>query len=155
MTDKEMWKAYLSKHPEAKNTKYESWCYGSVPDKLTKLTLNGIKTATASAYPFYEYENSELPKADDYSIILWEDGTAACIIRTERVSVVPFLQVTAEHAYKEGEGNRSLTYWRRIHAEVFAEELTKIHKQFSDDMLVVCEEFKMIYPIGMESSTDN
>jgi len=149
MTEKELWKQYLSAHPEDRNKTYEAWCYGSdTPDELAALTASGIKTATASAYAFYAYEKCDLPKAGDFSIILRTDGTALCLIQTERVSVVPFMEVTAEQAYKEGEGDRSLAYWRTVHKKFFTEELAEIHQSFSEDMLVVCEEFRVIFPTG-------
>jgi len=61
--------------------------------------------------------------------------------------VVPFVQVPAEHAYKEGEGDRSLQYWRTVHAKVFADELAEINMHFSEDMLVVCQEFQVVFPV--------
>ena len=71
------------------------------------------------------------------------------VTKTTRVSVVPFMQVSAEHACKEGEGDWSLTYWRTVHAQAFADELAEIHMNFSEDMLVVCEEFQVVFlPIG-------
>lgn len=156
MTEKEMWEKYLSEHPWAEGKKYEAWRYGSdTPDKLAGLTASGIKTATASAYPLYEYENCDLPKVGDYNIILRTDGTALCITQTICVTVVPFMQVTAEHAYKEGEGDRSLAYWRTVHEKVFTDELMEINKQFADDMPVVCEEFKIVFPAEPESRSDN
>ena len=84
--------------------------FRSDPDLLLQLTLSGIKTATASAYPFYEYENYNLPKVGDHNIILKTDRSALCIIRTTSVKVVPFLNVSAEHAYLEGEGDRNLRF---------------------------------------------
>ena len=156
MTEKEMWEKYLSGHPWDHDKTYEAWCFGSdTPDKLAELTASGIKTATASAYPFYEYENCALPKAGEYNVILRTDGTASCIIQTAHVAVVPFMQVTKEHAYKEGEGDRSLAYWRTVHAKAFTDELSEIHKQFSDDMLVVCEEFSVVFPVRMADRSDN
>lgn len=146
MTEKELWQAYTLEKPACKNEEYEAWCYGSDdPDLLVELTLNGIKTATASAYPFYEYEECDLPKVGDYNIILKTDGSALCIIRTTSVKVVPFLNVSAEHAYLEGEGDRSLCFWREVHASCFAKELIEIDQTFSEDMLVVCEEFEVVY----------
>lgn len=65
------------------------------------------------------------------------------------------MQVTAEHAYKEGEGDRSLAYWRTVHEKVFTDELMEINKQFADDMPVVCEEFKIVFPAEPESRSDN
>ena len=57
MTEKEMWAAYIQENPSYKEQCYEAWCYGSkTPDLLAELTASGTKTATASAYPFYEYE---------------------------------------------------------------------------------------------------
>ncbi len=70
MKEQELWQAYTHEKPACKNEQYEAWCYGSDDlDLLAQLTLNGIKTATASAYPFYEYENCDLAKAGDHNII--------------------------------------------------------------------------------------
>ena len=149
VTEKEIWAAYTREHPCCKDEKYEAWCYGSdTPDLLAELTASGRKTATASAYPCYEYEKCPLPEAGAYNIILDTSGSAVCITRTTRVALVPFLQVSAEQAYKEGEGDRSLQYWRAVHAGVFADELAEIHLKFSEDMLVVCEEFQVVFPVG-------
>ncbi|MEG1579005.1 MAG: ASCH domain-containing protein [Oscillospiraceae bacterium] len=146
MTAQELWGAYLLEHPCSQNEHYEAWCYGSdTPDLLAELTVSGTKTATASAYPFYEYENCRLPKVGEHNIILDTSGSAVCITQTTRVTVVPFLEVSAEQAYKEGEGDRSLQYWRTVHAKFFAEELTEIGVEFSEDMLVVCEEFRVVF----------
>lgn len=147
MTDKEMWAAYIMEYPCFKDQSYESWCYGSdTPDLLAQLTLSGKKTATASAYPFYEYEKCDLPKVGEHNIILNTNGAAVCITRTTGVAVVPFMQVSAEQAYKEGEGDRSLQYWRTVHTQVFTDELAEINEEFSEDMLVVCEEFQVVFP---------
>lgn len=55
-----------------------------------------------------------------------------------------FEQVTKEHAYKEGEGDRTLDYWRKVHQAFFTEELRQVNMQFQEDMKVVCEEFKVL-----------
>lgn len=54
--------------------------------------------------------------------------------------------MTAEHANKEGEGDCSLQFWRDCHSEIFAMELSQIGQLFTEEMLVVCEEFEVIYP---------
>ena len=66
-------------------------------------------------------------------------------MKTVKVTVLPFMQVSEEHAYKEGEGDRSLHYWRTVHAKVFSDELAEINMRFSENMLVVCEEFQMVF----------
>ena len=42
---------------------------------------------------------------------------------------VPFDEVSKEHAYKEGEGDRSLAYWRDVHEDFFAEEFISAFKR--------------------------
>lgn len=145
MTAKEMWDAYLKLHPEAADAEYEAWAYGDAPDELARLTADGVKTATASAYPLYELDDEPLPQTGEYSVILWEDGTAACVIKTTKVYVVPYKDVSAEQAYKEGEGDRSLAYWREVHEAFFTREMKAAGLEFSGDMGVVCEEFEVVF----------
>lgn len=149
MTETQMWAAYVQKHLCYQDAPYKAWCYGSdTPDLLAELTLSGIKTATASAYPLYAYEKCDMPQVDGHNIILDAKGLAVCITKTTRVTVLPFSQVSAEHAHREGEGDKSLQYWRTVHAQVFAAELAEIGMKFSEDMLVVCEEFQVVYPVN-------
>ena len=140
MTAQEMWKA------GGIQADYEAWAFGDDPDTLAELVRTGVKTATASAYPFYELEGEELPKAGEYSVILNTKNEAVCIICTTKVYVTPYREVTAEQAWKEGEGDRSLDYWRRVHEAFFRKELEAVGLIFTEDMGVVCEEFEVIYP---------
>ena len=96
---------------------YEAWAFGDAPDKLADLVRKGVKTATCSSYDLYLRENEPLPKAGDYSVILNSNREAVCIVKTIKVYVTAFDQVTAEHAYKEGEGDKSLEYWREVHVD--------------------------------------
>lgn len=79
-------------------------------------------------------------------MVLRPDGRAVCVVYTTRVYVVPFREVSAEHAWREGEGDRSLAHWRKVHEEVFSAVLEKQGLAFSEDMGVVCEEFTVVYP---------
>ena len=143
MTAQEMWKA------SGIEAEYEAWAFGDDPDTLAELVRTGVKTATASAYPFYELEGEELPKAGEYSVILNTKNEAVCIIRTTKVYVTPYREVTAKQAWKEGEGDRSLSYWRRVHEAFFRKELEAVGLTFTEDMGVVCEEFEVVYPKGV------
>ena len=124
---------------------YQAWAFCGAPDKLAKLVMQGVKTATCSALALYEYENEEIPKVGDYSVILDSDGQAVCIIRTTKVYIETFDQVSERHAYLEGEGDRSLEYWRRVHEEFFTEELKTIQQKFDTKMELVCEEFEVVF----------
>lgn len=143
MNAEEMWQAYPDK--KADDT-YLAWQYGCAQDKLAQLTLQGTKTATASSYPVYKAENEPVPAVGDYSIILDSQNQAVCIIQTTQIDIVPFYQVDEEQAYLEGGGDRTLTYWREVHRTFFESEMQSIHQEFTEDMLVVCERFKIVYP---------
>ena len=145
-----MWAAYQAVNPAA-GEEYEAWAYGADPDTLAELTRTGVKTATASAGPLYELEGEPLPRAGEYSVILDSRDQAVCIIRTTRVYTVPFDQVSAEQAYREGEGGRTLDYWRRVHEDFFRKELAGAGLEFSPDMPVVCEEFEVVFELEEET----
>ena len=146
MREEELWKAYCEKENIDIDTPYEAWEFGDAPDKLADLVLRGIKTATASGYDLYFIEGAEepLPQPGDYSVILNSKDEAVCIIQTTRTSVVPFDEVSEAHAYKEGEGD--LTYWRELHEDLFSKWLEEVGLHFSQDSLVVLEEFRVVYP---------
>ena len=139
MTAEEMW------IQSGLTGEYDAWSFGDDADKLARLVRDGIKTATCSAYCFYEMEEETLPEAGSYNIILGSDDQAVCITRTTKVYVTPFSQVTADHAFKEGEGDRSLEYWRKVHKKFFTEDLKEAGLPFDEEMKLVCEEFEVVY----------
>lgn len=124
---------------------YEAWSFGEAPDKLAELVLQGIKTATCSVYDLYLINNEKIPQEGDYSIILNSNKEAVCIIRTLKVYVTEFSRVSEEHAFKEGEGDRSLEYWRKVHSNFVTNELASVNKLFDEHSKVVCEEFEVVY----------
>ena len=144
MNAEEMWKCYCEK--SGTHADYEAWAFGGAPDALAELVLNGIKTATASAYPLYEQDQEPLPEEGEYNIILNAKDEAVCITKTTRVYVAPFREVSADHAFREGENDRSLDSWRAIHRDFFTREMEAAGLTFDEDMPVVCEEFLRVYP---------
>ena len=142
MTAKELWEK------SGLTGEYESWAFGDAPDKLASLVKSGVKTATCSSYDLYQTEGEPIPKAGDYSIILDSKEEAVCIVKTIRVDVIAFNRVPQEFAYKEGEGDRSLEYWRTVHKDFLTRELAGINKAFTEDTKVVCEEFELVYVAG-------
>ena len=144
MTEKELWKAFIDKN-DIEDFEHGAWSFGTEADSLAMLVCNGEKTATSSALPLYELENEPLPEAGAYDVLLDSKGNAVCIIKTTKVYIRPFNEVSAEHAYKEGEGDKSLEYWRDIHERVFTEWLKEAGSEFTFNMNVVCEEFEVVY----------
>lgn len=141
-----MWRAFTAARGLPENTPYEAWAFGGDPDRLAKLTLEGVKTATSSAYPLYALEKEPLPEPGEYSVILNSRDEAVCVILTEAVEVVPYREVEADHARREGEGDLSLSYWRAVHERFFQTETAAASLVFDEDMPVVCERFRRVWP---------
>ena len=112
---------------------------------MSTLVKKGIKKATASLHYLYEIENEPIPEVDDYVIITNWKGIAQCIIQITNINIISFKDVTEEFAAKEGEGDKTLSFWRKVHRKFFSLELKEYSKKFSEDMLVVCEEFEVVY----------
>jgi len=91
--------------------------------------------------------NEPLPKENELRVILDSKENAICIIETTKVEVIPFKEVSKDHAYKEGEGDRTLAYWQKLHENLFSKWLHEVGLHFSQDSLVVLEEFRVVYPI--------
>jgi len=144
MNAKALWESFVTEK-NLTHCKYEAWAFGVDADLLASLVMSGEKTATASAYPLYELENDPLPTVGEYSIILDSNENAVCIIQTTNVYVVPFCEVSELHAFKEGEGDKTLDYWRMVHEKFFSQCLDEIGLKFQPDMMVVCEEFAVVY----------
>ncbi len=141
-----LWDAYRTQNPSAPE-ELDAWAFGDDPDTLADLVLRGIKTATCSLRCLYDIEDEPLPEADTYSVVLNSRDEAVCVIRTTRVYVTPFSEITPEHAYREGEGDRSYAYWRDVHEAFFAGELRNagIDRPFDESMEAVCEEFEVVF----------
>ena len=147
----EYWESFvdsLSGDVEDIPHEYQAWGFGNTPEmaeKLGKLVVEGIKTATASLAWSYEPEAEPYPKVGDYSVVLDSEGRPICIIQTTEVDVVPFIEVDPDHAYQEGEGDRSLAFWREVHWRFFAAECEILGKEPDQKMPVVCEKFELVF----------
>ncbi|PTU32653.1 ASCH domain-containing protein [Stenotrophobium rhamnosiphilum] len=114
-------------------------------DDLGNLVLRGIKRATAGSLASYEDQGIHVPRAGDLSIVTDWSGKPLCIIETQVVEVVPYNEVTAEFAAVEGEGDGSLAFWREAHKQYFERECVQAGRIFGEDMLLACEQFKVVY----------
>ncbi|MFC0523013.1 ASCH domain-containing protein [Pontibacillus salicampi] len=121
-----------------------AWQFGTEPDYLAELVVKGFKTATCSAFVFYEVEEEPLPTIGQYNIILNSKEEPVAIIQTTSVDITPMNEVPEEFAWEEGEGDRSYQHWKKVHEAFFKEELETIGYRYQEDMLVVCERFKLV-----------
>ena len=118
-----------------------AWSFGDnaeLADELLGLVLAGTKTAAASALWEFDAEDEPLPEVGSLSIVLDSAGHPHALLRTSDVRIVPFDQVDEEHAFLEGEGDRTVEYWRGAHRHY----LTAGH---DGSMPVVLERFEVLY----------
>lgn len=145
MDAEKLWNEFKNKN-SIDGDNYSIWAFGDNPDLLLKLVKTGEKTATSSLYKLYN-SDEELSKAGEYNIILNSKGQAECITKTTKVYLTKFSDITDAHAYKEGEGDKSLFYWKNIHERFFNECLTSYNEKITSDDLIVCEEFELVYKV--------
>jgi uncharacterized protein YhfF len=153
MSPSEFWQAYLNtlapEHPHRESA-YHAWGFGNSPQmaqELGQLVYDGLKTATASLHWGYETGQFEepMPQVGDLSIILDGQEQPRMVIQTEWVAIMPFDQVDERQAWEEGEGDRSLAFWRRVHWEFFSAECADLGLTPNETMPVVCERFRVLY----------
>lgn len=145
MTTEQYWEKFINEHQEYKDKSYTAWQFGADTDVLAELVISGKKTLTCSSLKEYELENEGLPKAGELSIILGADDTPKCIIECTKVYTIVFKDADEEIAYKEGEGDRSLSYWRQAHLDFFGWLYPEMGLEFNEDEKIVVEEFKCLY----------
>jgi uncharacterized protein YhfF len=145
------WRSYLESLPAdspVRDEQYVAEGWGDSPemaDELGALIADGTKTATCSALWEYEAEDEPLPQVGLKSVVLDGKGDPLCIVETTEVEVRPYEEVDAGFAYEEGEGDRSLEYWREAHWSFFSRTLPNMGKEPTTDMPLVCERFRVVY----------
>lgn len=143
-----MWNDFISLNPHYSDKQFTAWYFcdnKKCADELAGLVVKGEKRATASLNYWYESGKEELPVAGNISIVTDWDGIAKCIIKTKAVNILQFKNVNSEMAFTEGEGDKSLDYWRKAHISFFTRESEKENTVFSEDTMIVFEEFEMIF----------
>jgi uncharacterized protein YhfF len=157
----DLWNEFLaSGEPEAESAAdapFTAWSFGDSPemaDRLLALVLEGRKRATCGSLEEYLAEGESPPVPGEYSVVLDGRGLGRCIIRTISVDIVPFDDVDAAFAREEGEGDRSLEYWRAGHWAYFDRELTARGSKPSGDMPLVCERFSLVFPSDPTSTLE-
>ncbi|WP_148715948.1 ASCH domain-containing protein [Chitinolyticbacter meiyuanensis] len=143
------WQAFLAQAGLPEHTPlYETFAFGdneADSSALAALVLAGRKTATASLA--WEYgPDRPLPRAGDYSLVIDWQGKPLCVIETLRIDLKPFDHVDSAFAAAEGEADGTLASWRELHWQYFERVCTRLGRQASPGMIVVCERFSRRWP---------
>ncbi|MBB1487129.1 ASCH domain-containing protein [Oceanospirillum sediminis] len=109
------------------------------------LILKGEKTATCSMKYWYESGLELMPEVGTLQVVTDWYGNPTSIIETTDVSECKFSEVTAEFASAEGEGDKSLAWWRKTHWDFFSAECEEQGLEPDDNMILVLERFRVVY----------
>ncbi|KZM40818.1 RNA-binding protein [Marinomonas sp. SBI22] len=111
------------------------------------LILKDEKTASCSMAHWYEVEGDPMPEVGALQVVTNWDGEPICIIEITSVTLCAYQDVTAEFAAAEGEGDKSLSWWRDAHWDFFSQECDELKITPQEDMMLVLERFKRVFPI--------
>jgi uncharacterized protein YhfF len=146
----EFWNEFVATRQDVSpEAPFQVWHFGNTPelaDELLDLVLQGKKYGTASLPWEFEDQPDQTPTVGTYSVVTDFYGHPKCVLRTKKVSVFPFNEVKAEHAFAEGEGDQSLDHWRGVHWHYFGHQCLELGREPSETMPVICEEFELLYP---------
>ena len=127
----------MSKQVPERYRHLRKFAFGDNPalaDELVELVIKGIKTATCSTD---DEPNTSTP--GEQWVVLDGRAKPRCVIETIEVTYRRFNEVDDAFAYEEGEGDRSLAYWRDAHQSYFGRL-----GRFCDDMMLMCERFRLV-----------
>lgn len=137
------WNEYWMRQDKEPLKEYDAFQFGSNADCLAQLVAAGKKTATCSAFLLYEIEGEAVPKVGQYSIVLNSNDLPVAIIQVTSVALISMDKVPEEFALAEGEGD--YRYWWEAHKDFFTQELAVHGLSYSEDLLLVCERFKVVH----------
>lgn len=144
----QFWEEFCAATGTSVDEPYQSWYFGNTADmaaELAQLVIDGRKRATASLVAVNERLPDEAPQLGGYSVVTDKAGQPKCVIRTTGIRHIPYCEVDAQFAFDEGEGDRSLDYWREVHSNYFSREAAELGIEFGERSLICCERFEMLY----------
>ncbi|WP_276168466.1 ASCH domain-containing protein [Zobellia alginiliquefaciens] len=144
-----LWGDYLDKHLEhafVDTPKVVHFCNNEMDaNECAALVKKGIKRATSPSLLGLQYRKQPLPKIGDFMIVTDWEGEAKCIVRTTTVKLKPFFSVDEAYARLEGEGDKSLAYWKKVHWDYYTKELAAFDRKPNESMIIVCQEFEKVF----------
>jgi uncharacterized protein YhfF len=122
----------------------ESFAFGDGPelaDELLALVLEGKKRATCWAVA-EGMKGAEIGKC---MVVLDGAGRPRAVLQTLELTQHRYDEVDEAFAFDEGEGDRSLAFWRTAHQRYF----TRL-KLFQPGMMLWCERFRLVMAVPLD-----
>lgn len=115
----------------------------ALADQLAALVVAGVKRATCWAAS----EGTKGSEVGKPWVMLSGLGRPLAILETTELTQRRFNEIDAAFASDEGEGDRSLAFWREAHRNYFGRR-----GEFAEDMLLYCERFRLVERIAKAAS---
>jgi len=148
-TTESLWSKFLHKNPNNNIKEIPLSFYfcdnKEDADECAELVVKSIKQATAPSLWSFENNNEPLPKIGNQFIVTDWDGNAKAIIEVTKIKKTPYNKISPEFAKSEGEGDKSLSYWKRVHKAYYSREVEPFNKTFDENMIIVCVYFKTVF----------
>jgi len=145
------WQQYLEKLPDSERDRgyFEAFQFGKgreMATQLSRLVLDGIKTATSDLIWHMEANNGKQPwQVGDEHIVFNGDWRPVCVIQTTELTIKPFRDIDEAFAHDYGEGDRTLPWLREHLYAWYGNECREIGREPSQDMPLLCERFQVVY----------
>ena len=122
--------------------------------KLGNMVVGGTKRATATLKRDFDTGREPVfPMIGDLWLLVDGDGFPLGIVETTSVGIRRYGDIDAQFAWDEGEGDRTLAYWRTAHEKYFGRQAAQEGFVFDDNSEVVLERFRVIWP-NADATTD-
>ena len=100
---------------------------------------SGKKTATSALLWGLELGGRKLPTVGDFGVVTNWEGDPLCIVEITEVEIKAFNDVDERFIFEYGEGERSLTWWRRAMWDYYSVVCKKIGREPTEDMPTMVE----------------
>ena len=147
------WRRFRAAWPDAPAEYHRPIRFGggdaALADELAALVVDGPKRATTTLLRDFETGREPVFPAPGMFWLVVDGGyRPRCVIRTTAVEVREFDAVDAAFAWDEGEGDRSLAWWRDAHLRYFGRQAAAEGFAFDGRTKVVLERFAVVFPVA-------
>ena len=143
-----MWQRFRALNPEAPEEAplaYHFCDNQADAETCANLVVKGQKQATAASLAELDLAGYQVAQPGEYAVVTDFDGVARAVIRTTTVEIRRLGEVDAQFAWDEGEGDRSLEWWREAHLAYYRRVLADSPVPVDDDLMIACERFETLF----------
>jgi uncharacterized protein YhfF len=120
-------------------------------NQLSRLVLDGIKTATSDLIWHIDANNKPRWGVGDEHVVLDGAWTPVAVIRTTELQERRFCDVDESLANDYGEGDRTLSWWREHIFNWYASQCRELGIEPTEEMPLLCERFEVVDAPGRVS----